>query len=206
LRVRKEMRKMKRILIGILLAALPLWAGCVSQKFHYTATYDEVYPFEVDQTGHFDVAKLITPEDVNRALDIPGDAKIDELQIEALAVRVVILPGNQATLVSVSGSIADDQGNHNIWNGYPIPLAGVNVPFIGLNSLIETGVSRLRSKLLGYATRLNTTFCGLHVTGDTVPTDRRMHFRIDLRVRATIKYHRCLKVPREVFDGEKCTD
>jgi hypothetical protein len=198
---------MKRILIGLMLLALPAALGCESQRFHYTATYDDTYPFPIDQTGAFDSRYYVTPDRVLRGLKIPTDAKVDAVEVEDLAVWVSVFPDNQAPTVMVSGFIVDIGGTYKTFENFPIVLSAPDFILGGLNSLIAEGVQKYREILLGYVSRLNYVACLVKLTGDSYPTaGRRIHAQINLRVRATIKYSRCLSVPGPAFDGEKCTD
>jgi len=197
---------MKKILIGVLLLALPCLMGCEKQRFHYTAVFDSTYPLPVDApNGVIAVETYISPGAVRDLLDLPSDATIEAVEIEDLSIRAVVLPGNVASAVSVSGSLHDLDGRGQVWNNQIIPLVGVNVPYIGLNALLEEGVAKLRSKLKAYVEQLSTFDAMLKLEGNSSPTaGQRINARIDVKIRATVKYWRCLRVPREVFNGQSC--
>jgi hypothetical protein len=199
------MRKtMKKISAFFLLLALPLLAGCEQRLFHFVVTIDQTPTFPVDQTGAFSRRVRITEQDVLRALDVPEGGKITGVDIESLSLKVVVKSQNQANALSVSGRISDGQGTSNMFTNYPIPLAGVDTPFIGLNALIEEGIGKLRRKLDGYVKKIDNSAFDIEVSGDSFPTTgQRVVLDLLLKIKATVKYDECLEVPLGE-GGEDC--
>lgn len=196
---------MKKITACLLLLALPLLSGCEKRLFHFIVTIDKTPTFAVDQTGAFDEAVVITSQDVLSALDIPEDARITSIDVEGLALKVVVKPGNQAARLKVSGEIYDvGQNKSKMFENYPIVLAGVDVPFIGLNALIEAGISKLRSKLNGYVKNLDNSAFVIEVSGDSDPPGQRVVLDLQLKIKATVKYDQCVEVPQLFSSGEEC--
>lgn len=196
---------MKKITACLLLLTLPMLAGCEKRLFHFIVTIDKTPTFAVDQTGAFDEAAVITSQDVLSALDIPEDARITSIDVEALALKVVAKPGNQASRLKVSGEISDvGQNKSKMFENYPIVLAGVDVPFIGLNALIEAGISKLRSKLNGYVQHVDNSAFVIEVSGDSDPPGQRVVLDLQLKIKATVKYDQCVEVPELFSGGEEC--
>jgi hypothetical protein len=196
---------MKKILLGLLLLAVPALSGCEKQIVHLTATFERDEVYEATGNAPFDHTATITSEEVRDALDIPDDATITKVEIESLSLKVHTLPGNEALSVVVSGTIQDETGLSDIWKDFPLVLAAVDAPFIGLNALIEDGIGKLRAKLTNYVRKLNDNSATIHLTGHMVPNPSEVHAEITLKIRATIEYTQCVDVPSVVMDGEKCT-
>ncbi len=194
---------MKKITACFLLLALPLLAGCEQRLFHFVVTIDQTPTFPIDQTGAFSRSIRITEQDVLRALDVPEGGKITGVDIESLSLKVVVKPGNTAPALSVSGRISDSQGQSTMFQNYPIVLSGVDASFVGLNDLIETGISKLRNKINGYVMKIDNSAFDIEVSGDTVPSGQRVVLDLQLRIKATIKYDECLEVPLGE-GGEDC--
>jgi hypothetical protein len=203
---KKEARTMKKMLLGLLLLAVPVLTGCEKQIVHLTATYERDTPYQAYAEAPFDYTDIINAAEVRDALDLPSDATITKIEIESLSIKVHPLPDNVALSVMVSGSIEDESGRSAIWNNYPLVLTGVDFPFAGLNSLIEEGIDKLRAKLTNYVRDLNGNSATVHLSGYPLPEGSLADARIDLKLRATIEYTQCVNVPSLVMDGEKCPE
>jgi hypothetical protein len=96
---------MKRIAIATILFTLPLLLSCESRLFHFVFDLNKTSVFQVDETGSFSMQEYISAAEILNEIDLPEDARITGVDVEALSLRVVVKPGNQAQEVVVSGSI-----------------------------------------------------------------------------------------------------
>lgn len=194
---------MKKITAVLLILALPLLAGCEKRLFHFVITIDQTPTFPIDQTGAFGQTLTITEQDILRALDVPDGATITGVDIESLSLRIAPKDGNAARALSVSGRIIENGQTKSMFNDYPIPLVAVNAPFVGINALIEDGISSLRNKIDGYVKRIDNSSFQIQVSGTTTPANARALFDVNLKIKATVKYDECLDVPLGA-SGEDC--
>jgi len=198
---------MKRLFACALVLMLPLFSGCEQRLFHFVVTVDRTVPFQFDDAdGTFDGSAVITRDDVLNALDIPKSARITSVDIESLALRVAVKPENQARSLTVSGEVYDVvQDKAKMFDNYPIVLAGANVPYVGLNSLIESGITKLRNKIEGFVKQLDSTSFFVEVSGQSVPAGSAVAVELTLQIKATVKYDECLDVPLGA-SGEDCPE
>ena len=196
---------MRRFAITILFFTVPLLTSCEKRLFHFVLNYDKTLVYAVDETGPFEYEELVTADEIRSALDIPEDARITGVDVEALSVKVVVRPENQVTNLVVSGKVVETPGGKtSMFNNFPVVLAGVDTPFIGLNDLIASGVGRLKSKLQGFIMGLDYQSFGVELSGDSVPSGQALAVDIHLLVKATIKYEQCVEVLSGFMDGETC--
>jgi len=196
---------MKKIIACV---ALLMLAGCEKRLFHFVATINQTPIFNVDNTGAFKKSFQISSALVRSQLDVPEDARITQLDIESLSLRVVVKSGNQASRLLVSGTILDvnQQSERQMFKDFPIVLAGANFPGIGLNALIANGIGELRGKLDSYVKNLDNGSFFIEVTGDSNPPGQRVLVDLHLIIKATVKYDQCLEVPGPFAGGEECTE
>jgi hypothetical protein len=196
---------MRRFAIAVLFFTVPLLASCEKRLFHFVLNYDKTFVYAVDETGPFEYEELVSADEIRSTLDIPEDARITGVDVEALSVKVVVRPENQVTNLVVSGKVVETPGGKtSMFNNFPIVLAGVDTPFIGLNDLIASGIGRLKSKLQGFIMGLDSQSFGIELSGDSVPSGQALAVDIHLLVKATIKYEQCVEVLSGFMDGEKC--
>jgi len=187
---------MKKITPFLLLLILPLLLGCEKRLFHFIVTIDRAATIPIDVTGSFNPLPVtITEQHILGALDIPEGGTVTGVDIESISLRVVVSGDNQATALNLSGRIIENGQSKNLFSNYPVLLAGVNAPVIGLNALIEDGVASLRNKINGYVKRIDHSSFDIQVSGTTVRANQRAHLDLDLRIKATVKYGECLDVP-----------
>jgi hypothetical protein len=195
---------MKRIAIATILFTLPLLASCESRLFHFVFDLNKTSVFGVDESGSFSMQEYISAEEILNEIDLPGDARITGVDVEALSLRVIVKPENEASNIVVSGSITPlGGGKQFLFRNQSVSLIGVDTLF-GLNSLIEVGVSTLKNKLEGIILHLDPEGYNVGIEGSTDPGGSRVVVDIDLRVKATIKYDQCTEVLEGFMDGEKC--
>jgi hypothetical protein len=199
---------MKKLIACFPLLALLMLTGCEKRLFHFVATIDQSPTFNFDSTGPFVQRVVVTSDRVKAAIDIPSDARITSVDIESLSLRVAVKPENRATAMNVTGvTINASQQRKPMFQNYLVPLAGVNIPVIGLNALIEDGISELRGKINGYVKDIDNTPFVIEVSGDSSPSSgQRVAIDLNLVVKVTVKYDQCVEVPQLFSSGEECTE
>ncbi len=199
---------MKKLLLFCFAFTILFSSGCVNRLFKYTVTIEQSTQHTVDDPdGSFTTSAFISRTTVARALNLPEGARVTDLNIESLSLRVSVPNTNQATLATVSGVLGTSAGSsHFLFRQQPIPLAGVNVPFIGLNSLIEDGIGKLKTELENFVKGLGSgSQVEVALSGVSTPAGSRVTVTIHLDIKATVKYERCEEVLEVLGDvGESC--
>jgi len=194
------------VLAGLLALMVPGLLSCEKQTFHFAVDvgYDEVW--EIDATGDFETNPVVvTSNDIRGALDIPENGRITGVDIKALSLTIAKEGDNTATAVTLNGQIDDNVGSLDyVFSDTTVPLVGLDVPFIGLNALVESGITKLRNRIRAYIDQTNTADFELWLEGSPTPADSRVHLTAHLVVDITVLYDECLDVPTGLTAGEKC--
>jgi len=185
--------------------ALPGLLGCEKQVFHLFVDFSHEAAYEFDGTGPFTYSATVTSPDIKDELDIPEDGRITRVEIKALSLRVDTLEGNEAVALALTGRIDDRTGPLDLlFENQAVPLVGLDVPYIGLNALIEAGITKLRNKINGFIDETNTAAFDIQVEGDSTPSGQRVHLLLTLVVDITVYYDQCLDMPAALTNGEPC--
>jgi len=197
---------MKKTATMLLLLALPWITSCEKQLFDFVITIDQSPSFEVDQTGAFEVWETITSGDLRDALDIPDDADITDVHIEALSLRIEAVEGvNQATALTVSGEVTDlIGGRERMFDDFPVPLPTGFVSGLAVDQLIEQGISQLRTHLVNALVNDQDLAFDVYLEGDSNPPGQRIRLNIYLTIKATVNYSECLEVLELMSEGDAC--
>jgi hypothetical protein len=185
---------------------VPGLLSCEKQTFHFTAdvAYDQI--FEINASGDFETDPVIvTSDDIRGALDIPETGRITGVEVKALSLTIAKEGDNTATAVVLSGRIDDNVGDLDyVFSNTTVPLVGLDVPYIGLNALVESGITKLRNRIKAYIDRTNTADIELWLEGSPTPAGSQVHLTAHLVVDITVLYDECLSVPTGLTGGEKC--
>lgn len=182
---------MKKILIGSFVVIATMNLGCEKRIFEYTTTVNQSAVYTVNDVGTFTKSAVITRASVAKAFSLPADAKVTQLQIESLSLRVDIGAGNQA--LTMRGTGTKIPGGF-MFQDFPIALGALDPdkPFVGLNTLIEDGIGKLKSEIEGWVKGSGTTSqLTIELKGVSFPANSRMVFTISLEIKASIKYEQC---------------
>ena len=191
----------------ILIFCIPLMAlQCEKRQFETVGTINVDETYEVDQTGHFVEVEEISRDQVLDLLDIPEDAEITEVNIESVSIKVVVMSDNEASAVIVEGAVDLGASKPEFFSNYIVPLVAVDNPWIGLNTLIQEGVTGIKNKLEKIILGMDDDGFAIILEGDSSPTTgNRIHTQIILRITGTVKYVQCLEVPTFIVEGgEPC--
>ncbi|MCK4303277.1 MAG: hypothetical protein KAY24_03480 [Candidatus Eisenbacteria sp.] len=200
---------MKKVILLTMTTVLLCGTSCdmQDQVFQFVAHYRHMGPIDFDHTGEYDTGQVvITDNDVKAALDIPSSGEIKSVDVQALALRLQILEGNTAQFVDIEASIVGTAGTFDIFKeyDYTVPLVGVDAPFIGLNSLISTGIAELKRQLEDLVIDEDRTSITVDVKLRPRGIGNRVHVRLHLLVDISVIYEECISVPKEIFDNPVC--
>jgi len=204
---------MRKILIPcILLICVPLMSGCEKRILSFPAPLDKTEVFTLDEIGGaFSEFSTISANDIRNAIDIPDDADITSVVVEALSIRVEVLEANQASSVTVSGSVDEIGGPRDyMFQNYVIPLdglIGVDTPFIGVNPLLAAGITKLKNKIQSFLLGLDSESFNVTVSGTSSPGGSRVAVRLHLQIKMAMEYKICVDVAKDFVEGgEPCGD
>ncbi|MBN2347843.1 MAG: hypothetical protein JXJ22_03345 [Bacteroidales bacterium] len=177
----------------IILFLVPFFfSSCEKRKFEFDLSLNLEETYIVDHTGNFSESQTITRSDVMDALSIPENAEIESVSIESIAISIQVLNDNEASALLVSGMAQLGNGSPQIFNNFPISLVGVDIPFVGINSLIADGVEGIKDKIEGYIKGTDSAPFSIEISGDSSPTaGQRVHVQILIQVKGNVKYTNC---------------
>lgn len=194
---------MKKLIPLILTVAL-MSSGCEYSKVQVPVDININKTFPVDQTGAYSQSLQVTYYDVMNELDIPSSATIDEVNIESISVKVVVLSNNKAPAVKISGKLQLGNTSPEVFNNYYAPLIAVDNEFVGINTLIDQGVQGLKSKIEGYLKSKDFSSFDININGNSSPIEgQRVNIQILLKITGYAKYTICAYMPF-FLGGDSC--
>jgi len=198
---------LKKLLYFILIIPFIMGGSCQKRKFEVTANAFLNKVYNIDRDGSFTEFATISDREIRSFLDgLPKDAKITEVTIKALSMKVTPNSANEVTGLSFTGLVVDAQSSEPIFGfeDYPVPLAGVNFPLVGLNNVIAAGISKARSKIEGII--MENEFGDFQLALEGVPRLGGSRFVADVHIRISIQieYEECREVWEYLDGGEEC--
>lgn len=191
-------------LIPLLMIIALLSQACEYSELTTVGSINIDQTFNVDQTGPFSQSSTITYNQVLQNMDIPNNAVIDQVNIESISAKVIVLPDNVATAVSLSGKLQFGNSNPEIFNDYPAVLAGADAPLAGLNALIDDGVQGLKTKIEDYVRGRDYSPFNFILNGNSSPIPgMRVHAQILIKIKGSVKYTSCELLPF-LMGGDQC--
>jgi len=196
---------MKKYLLLLLAVPLMMACECETRKFTEIATINFDKTFNINQAGPFDEKVTITHDEVLDEFDIPENATIKDVSIESMSAKVKVLEGNVATSILVSGYLQLGSTKPDLFDDYPLVLSAVNAPWVGLNSLIAGGISKIKTKIEAYLQNNDYEPFDMHVEGDTKPFEgQNVNVQLVIRITGSAKYEVCEEWPWFLEGGESC--
>lgn len=176
---------MRTKLIAALGLILMVLGGCETRTFEYVTTVSKTMVYTVDQLGAFTQSNVISAEALNDEFDLPEDAIIGDILIEALTVAVEPLSDNQATAVTMdglaNGRLFVDDLVTNITPG--------SYEFTNMANLIASGVQAIGDDLATYYRTGSPPTIDFQLVGDTYPeAGERIHIRIQIGMTLSLQY------------------
>ncbi|MBN1542031.1 hypothetical protein JW992_07765 [candidate division KSB1 bacterium] len=199
----------KRIGIVISLLAI-LSTSCEKRLFSFVADIDQIQTYQIDQTGAFEIGRVVSRSDVLAILDIPQDAYVTDVKIQTIAVSVTIKEGNQASHVKLTATVNDLlSGKEQVFRDYPVPLTGklgIANPWSPVTLLLDRGINKVKNKIAGYVKNNDPFDYELILEGDSDPVSQRVVADIRLKIVATVEYDACIEVFSVFSGGKECPD
>ncbi len=176
---------MKTMLFSVMLLALLMLGACETRTFEYVTTLSRTLDYTVDHEGAFNQTSVVTTSDLNDEMDLPEDAIIGEIYVEALAVAVENLSNNQATAV-----IMDGYANDRMFvNDLVSPIDPATYEFTAMANLVSAGVKAISDDLAAYFMTGSPPTIAFRLEGDSHPTPgETIHIRITIEVTLTVQY------------------
>jgi hypothetical protein len=185
------MKKMIYLLPVLLLVA----SGCENKKFEFNPGIKVNKVYEVQQTGGFSEFQTISHDEIFDLLDIPEEATIESVKIEAVTIYFEVLEGNQAESITLSGEIEESGvGDVLLFEDKSFSLGSTSVKVIN-SLLLYGGTEKIRSKLEKYLQMNDTNPFKIVLFGDTDPDNQVIHVSIHLGITGSVRYITCESVP-----------
>lgn len=200
--------KFKNLIYLILILPILMGGSCQKRMFEFTANANLDKIFVVDESSTFTLDETITADEIRKFLDdLPKDAKVTDVNISTLSVKISPQEGNQVSVLSLSGEIRDLESSELLFSpaDYPVPLVGVDVAFFGLNSLIANGIGKMKRKIQRIIMENEFGSFELILNGSPKVGGSRLVVDIHVRVSIQIEYQQCVEVWDYIDAGEDCT-
>lgn len=188
--------------ITLLLGLSLILFSCEEKVFNLVLNIDDTYEFDVLDNGIFSEIEVVTLSDFIDNVDIDDDAEVDEVNLESLAIKITQLTGNEAEAVRVNGYIYLGDINQT-----PIPVfenMTVNrADFAELQTITqfkEEGIIAFNNKMKGFVENIDNAPFTFELTGVSIPDGGRISAKIDLKMRATVKFKQTLETPFFIGD------
>ena len=195
--------------IIFLVALLPILMGgsCEKRLFEFTSNAFLNKVYNLDKTGTFTEFATVSDSEIRSFLDdLPEDAKVTDVTVKALSMKVTPTSANTVTGLTLTGLVIDAQSSEPIFSfeDFPVPLAGVNVPFIGLNNVIAAGINKAKNKIKNII--MGNEFGSFQLALEGVPRLGGSRFVADVHVRISIQieYKQCIEVWDYLESGADC--
>ena len=186
--------------------------GCERVAIEYLVEIDQTPVYHINITGAFDEAATISKADLLSAVDIPKDATIEEIEIESFAVRAIEKEGNQAKELLVTAITYDSKTDKlKMFEDYTVSiqkkesnlLSLALLKFVGIQTLLNEGVSSLKGKIKQIVKEGRTEPFVIAISGDSKPPGQKILLDLELQIKMTVKYKVCEDVPFGLFDNNK---
>jgi len=200
--------KFKNLIYLILILPILMGGSCQKRMFEFTANANLNKVFAVDESSTFNMVEIVTSDEIRNFLDdLPEDANVTDVKINTLSVRVAPQAGNTVSFLNLGGEIRDFESSEVIFSPaeYPVPLVGVDYAFIGLNSIIEAGISKLKRKIQKIIMENDFGNFELVLNGSPKVGGSRLVVDITVRISIQIEYQQCVEVWDYIDAGEECT-
>ncbi|GEM_PF-2826317 len=200
---------MRKKILFLSLSGVILMGGCEKRLVEFPLPINRTDTFQLDEAdGNFDETVMLTTNDIKNAIKVHEDAEITFVRIEALAVKVTVKTGNEAESINVTGEIVENGGPTIMFENFIISLAEnseIQPAFVGINPLALQGISRLKAKLEGFIFGLDYQSFDIRVRGSSSPVGQRVVVDLQLRIKASLTYERCVDVATSFIEGgEPC--
>ena len=176
---------MRTIIITALTLVLLIPGGCETRTFEYVATVTKTWDYTVDQEGAFVSNYLADASGINDELDLPEDAIIGDVYVEALSVAVEHLTDNEATGVMITG-----YANDRIFvEDLPVSINPATYELTAMANLVSAGVKAIGDDLAAYFMTGSPTSIEFRMEGDSHPdAGEIINIRVIIEMTLTVQY------------------
>jgi hypothetical protein len=181
---------MKTIIAGLFLSLLFTW-GCETRTFQYLSSVDKVIEFTINQQGAFTESKTIYASEINSELDLPANAEVRNVFIEAFSIKAEILQGNQADEIKFDGfsQAEGDNTQTEFLSDAIVPIDITTQDFIKLAFLVNDGIDVIRDDIEGFVIDGIPAFIIFTITGDTSPNPgQTIHANVSIQISLAVAY------------------
>jgi len=176
---------MRTMIISALALVLLIPGGCETRTFEYVATVIKTWDYPVDQEGAFFQTYLVDAKGINDELDLPEDAIIGDVYVEALSVAVEHLTDNEAAAVMLTGYANERMFVEDL----PVPINPATYELTAMANLVSAGVKAISDDLAAYFMTGAPATIEFRVEGDSHPdAGERIHIRIIIEMTLTVQY------------------
>ena len=169
-----------------LVSGLFLLGGCETRTFQYVSTIEKTLEYIVDQEGSFSESYILYASGFNDELDLPDDAMIVGVYIEAFSVAASQLEGNEASSVRLTCYAGEDEDLFVENLEVPVEL---EFSFMPMSGLLTAGVSNIRQDLEGFVVSSDPPAIAFRIEGDSAPeAGQRIHSTIHIELTVTVGY------------------
>lgn len=176
---------MRTKLIVVLSLILLVLGGCETRTFEYVTTVSKTMVYTVDQSGAFTETNMVSADELNDEFDLPEDAIIGDIFIEALTVAVEPLTDNEATAITMDG-----YANGRLFvDDLVTDMTAGDYEFTNMANLLASGVRAIGEDLAAYYRTGSPPTVEFRLEGDTHPeAGERIHIRIQIGMTLSLQY------------------
>jgi len=194
---------MKRTLLFAVLIALPLVTGCKKQLYHLTGVLNVDQLYEVDDAdGAYQGSQTFLASEITGELDLAENARITDVNVESIFLKMVPQSGNAATSATGSAYLTVVGGGASpqaLFQNVTIPIANTTILLDDLNSL-GVGILKTQLERIVRGESTNSIKLDVQVAANRAP----LKVDITLQIRGTVDNDACVELPTWFSEGEDC--
>lgn len=172
-----------------------LLAGCETSTFYYVANVSRTLDYTVNHTGRFTESYEVSASEINADLDLPDDAIVRGVFIEALAVSTETLSENEADDISLDGWIMTNE-TVQFLDEFVMPVEPGQSDFIRLGNLVTDGILKIQESFEGFIEEGNPSSVSFRLEGDSYPdSGETVNMNILIEITLSVSYELESEVP-----------
>jgi len=169
--------------------------NCETSTFQYVMSSSRSLDYTVDHTGRFTENNEIAASELNADLELPEDAIVRGVYIEALSISTETLSENEADEIILDGWIIADE-TVQFLEGFVIPIEPGESDFIKLGNLVANGILSISENLESFILEGVPSSVGFRLEGNSYPeTGENIHLNISIDITMSVTYELESEVP-----------
>ena len=135
---------MKKLIL--ILSTIILLLSCETRNFQVVGNVFIYKSFHMNEDDPFTKVETIYEEDIRKYLDdVPDNAKITDVNITAVGIRMIPKPDNKTSVVRMFGTLDDHEGSLPLFpdQDFVISNSVENVEYIPLETINKTATTKL---------------------------------------------------------------